>query len=169
MVFCSIYSIPVFCISFMASVIITFFSIFSADGTRDNDWKCPKCGNVNFSFRTVCNMRKCNTPKPGSQVWLAVMFQDLYLIIYDIVSFLVSTTNFELFWMKFRLSWTKNVICYQEFCMCYVCIRWSDFEIQVDFLFFLLISTLEVVSQLHFDFLLTIFICNTGFQIGEEY
>ncbi|KAI3744709.1 hypothetical protein L1987_57800 [Smallanthus sonchifolius] len=37
------------------------------DGTRENDWECPKCGNVNFSFRTVCNMRKCNTPKPGSQ------------------------------------------------------------------------------------------------------
>ncbi|XP_065874944.1 ranBP2-type zinc finger protein At1g67325 [Euphorbia lathyris] len=39
----------------------------SADVTRDNDWTCPKCGNINFSFRTVCNMRKCNTPKPGSQ------------------------------------------------------------------------------------------------------
>uniref|UniRef100_A0A9I9D1X2 RanBP2-type domain-containing protein n=1 Tax=Cucumis melo TaxID=3656 RepID=A0A9I9D1X2_CUCME len=38
-----------------------------ADTTRDNDWACPKCGNINFSFRTVCNMRKCNTPKPGSQ------------------------------------------------------------------------------------------------------
>ncbi|XP_047323982.1 ranBP2-type zinc finger protein At1g67325-like [Impatiens glandulifera] len=37
------------------------------DATRDNDWECPKCGNVNFSFRTVCNMRKCNTAKPGSQ------------------------------------------------------------------------------------------------------
>ncbi|KAK4841290.1 hypothetical protein QYF36_002250 [Acer negundo] len=37
------------------------------DATRDNDWTCPKCGNINFSFRTVCNMRKCNTPKPGSQ------------------------------------------------------------------------------------------------------
>ncbi|AEE34631.1 RanBP2-type zinc finger protein [Arabidopsis thaliana] len=37
------------------------------DSTRDNDWTCPNCGNVNFSFRTVCNMRKCNTPKPGSQ------------------------------------------------------------------------------------------------------
>ncbi|KAE8688180.1 RanBP2-type zinc finger protein [Hibiscus syriacus] len=35
--------------------------------TRDDDWKCPKCGNINFSFRTVCNMRKCSTPKPGSQ------------------------------------------------------------------------------------------------------
>ncbi|KAE9607972.1 putative Zinc finger, RanBP2-type, Zinc finger, RING/FYVE/PHD-type [Lupinus albus] len=39
-----------------------------ADASRDNDWKCPNCGNVNFSFRNVCNMRKCNTPKPGSQV-----------------------------------------------------------------------------------------------------
>ncbi|XP_030449508.1 ranBP2-type zinc finger protein At1g67325-like [Syzygium oleosum] len=38
------------------------------DATRDDDWTCPKCGNVNFSFRIVCNMRKCNTPKPGSQV-----------------------------------------------------------------------------------------------------
>ncbi|CAA7058454.1 unnamed protein product [Microthlaspi erraticum] len=37
------------------------------ESTRDNDWACPNCGNVNFSFRTVCNMRKCNTPKPGSQ------------------------------------------------------------------------------------------------------
>ncbi|XP_042445863.1 ranBP2-type zinc finger protein At1g67325-like [Zingiber officinale] len=34
---------------------------------RENDWKCPNCGNNNFSFRTVCNMRKCNTPRPGSQ------------------------------------------------------------------------------------------------------
>lgn len=38
------------------------------DAMRDDDWTCPKCGNVNFSFRPVCNMRKCNTPKPGSQV-----------------------------------------------------------------------------------------------------
>ncbi|KAL9225550.1 hypothetical protein vseg_001457 [Gypsophila vaccaria] len=37
------------------------------DTLRDNDWACPKCGNVNFSFRTVCNMRKCGTPKPASQ------------------------------------------------------------------------------------------------------
>ncbi|XP_073021325.1 ranBP2-type zinc finger protein At1g67325-like isoform X2 [Primulina eburnea] len=37
----------------------------ASDGTRDSDWSCPKCGNVNFSFRLVCNMRKCNTPKPG--------------------------------------------------------------------------------------------------------
>ncbi|CAH8362861.1 unnamed protein product [Eruca vesicaria subsp. sativa] len=38
------------------------------DSTRENDWTCPNCGNVNFSFRTVCNMRKCNTPKPGPQL-----------------------------------------------------------------------------------------------------
>jgi len=90
-----IYSTCVFWINFMAFVLITFFSINFPDGTRDNDWTCPKCGNVNFSFRTVCNMRKCNTPKPGSQVWLADMFQDLHLIIIDdFVSFLISTTNF---------------------------------------------------------------------------
>ncbi|XP_042498385.1 ranBP2-type zinc finger protein At1g67325 isoform X2 [Macadamia integrifolia] len=38
-----------------------------AEATHDNDWTCPNCGNVNFSFRTVCNMRKCSTLKPGSQ------------------------------------------------------------------------------------------------------
>ncbi|KAJ0965549.1 hypothetical protein J5N97_026687 [Dioscorea zingiberensis] len=37
------------------------------DSGRDNDWTCPNCGNNNFSFRTVCNMRKCSTPRPGSQ------------------------------------------------------------------------------------------------------
>eukprot|EP00249_Psilotum_nudum_P006075 c19441_g1_i2 orf=207-1022(+) len=31
----------------------------------EGDWTCPKCGNVNFSFRTTCNMRKCGTSKPA--------------------------------------------------------------------------------------------------------
>lgn len=44
------------------------------DAGRDNDWPCPKCGNINFSFRTVCNMRKCGTPRPGSQVWATSYF-----------------------------------------------------------------------------------------------
>lgn len=35
------------------------------DGTSEGDWICPKCGNSNFSFRTTCNMRNCNTPKPA--------------------------------------------------------------------------------------------------------
>ena len=28
-----------------------------------NDWECPSCGNINFSFRTECN--QCGKPKPG--------------------------------------------------------------------------------------------------------
>ncbi|XP_047085348.1 ranBP2-type zinc finger protein At1g67325-like isoform X1 [Lolium rigidum] len=39
----------------------------SAGAGRDNDWKCPNCNNVNFAFRAVCNMRKCNTPRPDNQ------------------------------------------------------------------------------------------------------
>ncbi|KAI5058574.1 hypothetical protein GOP47_0026744 [Adiantum capillus-veneris] len=35
--------------------------------TSEGDWTCPKCGNTNFAFRTICNMRKCNTPKPAPQ------------------------------------------------------------------------------------------------------
>ncbi|KAL6858976.1 hypothetical protein ACP4OV_017978 [Aristida adscensionis] len=38
-----------------------------AGAGRDNDWECPSCHNINFSFRTVCNMRKCNTPRPENQ------------------------------------------------------------------------------------------------------
>ncbi|KAF8653707.1 hypothetical protein HU200_061817 [Digitaria exilis] len=34
---------------------------------RDNDWECPNCHNINFAFRTECNMRKCGTPRPENQ------------------------------------------------------------------------------------------------------
>ncbi|KAK1322754.1 RanBP2-type zinc finger protein [Acorus calamus] len=35
------------------------------DGSRrEDDWTCPSCGNVNFSFRTTCNMRNCTQPRP---------------------------------------------------------------------------------------------------------
>ncbi|KAF4655990.1 hypothetical protein FOL47_009206 [Perkinsus chesapeaki] len=27
-------------------------------------WKCGRCGNVNYSHKLFCNMRKCNAPKP---------------------------------------------------------------------------------------------------------
>ncbi|XP_077235335.1 ranBP2-type zinc finger protein At1g67325-like isoform X2 [Tasmannia lanceolata] len=33
------------------------------DGLSEGDWICPKCDNVNFSFRTTCNM-KCGTARP---------------------------------------------------------------------------------------------------------
>lgn len=29
------------------------------------DWICIVCGNKNYSWRHVCNMRKCRAPKPG--------------------------------------------------------------------------------------------------------
>lgn len=31
-------------------------------------WQCEKCGNMNYSGRMQCNMRKCQAPKPG-QNW----------------------------------------------------------------------------------------------------
>ncbi|CAL9125248.1 unnamed protein product [Musa textilis] len=33
------------------------------DGSFEGDWTCPKCGNINFAFRTTCNM-KCGAPRP---------------------------------------------------------------------------------------------------------
>ncbi|XP_074573004.1 ranBP2-type zinc finger protein At1g67325-like [Curcuma longa] len=36
------------------------------DGLFEGDWVCPKCENVNFAFRTTCNMKKCGAPRPAS-------------------------------------------------------------------------------------------------------
>ena len=32
---------------------------------REGDWNCPQCGNVNFSFRNVCNRGACGAPRPS--------------------------------------------------------------------------------------------------------
>jgi len=32
------------------------------------DWYCMACGNMNFTHRESCNMRKCGAPKPVQQV-----------------------------------------------------------------------------------------------------
>ncbi|KAF5469975.1 hypothetical protein F2P56_010529 [Juglans regia] len=37
------------------------------DGFHEGDWICPKCENVNFAFRTTCNIKKCGAPRPSLQ------------------------------------------------------------------------------------------------------
>ena len=37
----------------------------SSNGLQPGDWRCPQCGNVNFSRREVCH--RCNAPKPTQQ------------------------------------------------------------------------------------------------------
>ena len=34
-------------------------------GVKEGSWVCPACGNVNYSNRTRCNMRRCALPRPG--------------------------------------------------------------------------------------------------------
>jgi hypothetical protein len=44
------------------------FSSVGPDGLSEGDWTCPKCDNINFSFRTTCNMKKCGAPRPTTPV-----------------------------------------------------------------------------------------------------
>eukprot|EP00256_Glycine_max_P051764 XP_014617855.1 ranBP2-type zinc finger protein At1g67325 isoform X2 [Glycine max] len=37
----------------------------TATSRKDGDWTCPNCGNLNFSFRTVCNQGHCGAPRPS--------------------------------------------------------------------------------------------------------
>jgi len=30
------------------------------------EWACAKCGNLNYAGRLVCNMRRCQAPRPGT-------------------------------------------------------------------------------------------------------
>jgi membrane protease subunit (stomatin/prohibitin family) len=32
----------------------------------EDNWKCPKCGNLNFLNRTICNTSSCKFPKPNA-------------------------------------------------------------------------------------------------------
>ncbi len=34
------------------------------DAVRDGDWVCPRCKNMNFRRRSVCNSKLCNAKKP---------------------------------------------------------------------------------------------------------
>jgi len=40
-------------------------SLSLSGGRREDDWTCPSCGNVNFSFRTTCNMHNCTQSRPA--------------------------------------------------------------------------------------------------------
>lgn len=33
-------------------------------GLENGNWRCEKCGNINYSSRTKCNMRKCGADRP---------------------------------------------------------------------------------------------------------
>uniref|UniRef100_A0A2P2LUC9 RanBP2-type domain-containing protein n=1 Tax=Rhizophora mucronata TaxID=61149 RepID=A0A2P2LUC9_RHIMU len=51
------------------------------DGSRrEDDWTCPSCGNVNFSFRTTCNMRNCTQPRPADHIAVTLNLIALILL-----------------------------------------------------------------------------------------
>ena len=39
----------------------------SAPPDSVGDWLCPSCGNINYGFRSACNMRKCGAPRPQNK------------------------------------------------------------------------------------------------------
>lgn len=55
----------ILCLFYLSESWSTDVKTFSGpDESSEGDWVCPKCENVNFSFRTVCNMKKCGAPRP---------------------------------------------------------------------------------------------------------
>lgn len=48
---------------------------------REDDWTCPSCGNVNFSFRTTCNMRNCTQPRPADHISVSHNCSDLFYLL----------------------------------------------------------------------------------------
>jgi len=42
-------------------------SINAESQDSGEEWSCGKCGNVNFPGRVVCNMRRCQAPKPSER------------------------------------------------------------------------------------------------------
>jgi len=65
------------------------FSSAGPDGLSEGDWTCPKCDNINFSFRNTCNMKKCGAPRPTPVSMIITMVN--------------TTTNFY---------FLKNVLCF---------------------------------------------------------
>lgn len=51
---------------------------------REDDWTCPSCGNVNFSFRMTCNMRNCTQPRPADHNSVSPEMCLLYLDWFDV-------------------------------------------------------------------------------------
>jgi hypothetical protein len=49
------------------------------DGLHEGDWICPKCDNVNFAFRTTCNIKKCGAPRPST----VSDFMDIHFLFSD--------------------------------------------------------------------------------------
>jgi hypothetical protein len=44
----------------------THFSVaFQNKRCREGSWKCEKCNNINYPFRTKCNRQNCGADKPA--------------------------------------------------------------------------------------------------------
>ncbi|KAJ0677573.1 putative Zinc finger, RanBP2-type [Helianthus annuus] len=56
-------------------------------GRREDDWTCPSCGNVNFSFRTTCNMRNCTQPRPADHSFVSCTICLMFILNKSLASF----------------------------------------------------------------------------------
>lgn len=49
---------------FFCCNINSFIFLLSEQKMPDGSWKCEKCNNINYPFRTKCNRQNCGADKP---------------------------------------------------------------------------------------------------------
>lgn len=74
------HDIDVFLFVFFEVIFVCLLYLEYAGGRREDDWICPGCGNVNFSFRTTCNMRNCTQPRPADHNAVSVLLKLILLV-----------------------------------------------------------------------------------------
>lgn len=117
--------------------------VFSEPDMPEGSWKCDKCNNINYPFRTKCNRQNCGADKPSEKKESPTETADANDQVCRVICLHCMIPNFKLF---------------APFCPMYRCNRAKLLCIQSFYLmiFFALIL-LSLLKCLPLHFLLVLF------------